>query len=45
MKCGGCGTEMECIPSTIQVEKQIIGDPNAKIWKCPKCKRIHVEGL
>ena len=45
MKCERCGIEMEHIPSTIQVGKQIIGDPNAKIFKCPECKRIHVEGL
>lgn len=45
MKCPNCGTEMENIPSTIKVGNNIIGDPNVELFRCPKCKRIHVEGL
>ena len=45
MICKNCGTEMESVPSTIKVGDTIIGDLNVKLWKCPKCKRIQVEGL
>lgn len=43
MKCKQCEIEMEQIPSIIKVGSQVIGDPNVKLYRCPKCKRIHVE--
>lgn len=40
-----CGHEMIQIPSTIQIDKHVIGDPNSKIYKCPKCLRICAETI
>lgn len=45
MRCPNNDAEMEQIPSTIQVGKQILGDPRVKLFRCPICKRIKVEGL
>jgi uncharacterized protein with PIN domain len=32
--------ELEEKPSVITVYGQTLGDPTAKLWTCPECKRL-----